>query len=277
MFRWDLITWSLIRRKIFQIFTLRLLVPYTYLSFAISIWSNSTYCYTRLFLIDFILLHLICIHPHVITQFESITVILFFLWVVESRNYSVDANCLNTHGDIFLIATFFFFKINLWASTLSLGIIIIILSGSIIREFFKRAFAQEQGVSQEVMNALPLLQYKDYNIENQELQKKFQSNESKFYENRIQIHEVCAICLEKFSDQDEVAIMPKCKHAFHYSCIKSWILSNNICPYCRRGIFEDTNKTDSQSQEVEMTTFQNNSTRDENLENLRNVVFYINP
>ncbi|KAK5832215.1 hypothetical protein PVK06_016015 [Gossypium arboreum] len=41
----------------------------------------------------------------------------------------------------------------------------------------------------------------------------------------------CAICLDEFSEGDEVASMP-CTHVFHDGCIVNWLKNNHLYPLC---------------------------------------------
>ncbi|XP_019173266.1 PREDICTED: RING-H2 finger protein ATL54-like [Ipomoea nil] len=43
----------------------------------------------------------------------------------------------------------------------------------------------------------------------------------------------CAVCLNLFQEDDTLRIMPKCNHAFHVSCIDTWLKSHKNCPVCR--------------------------------------------
>ncbi|KAM3202937.1 RING-H2 finger protein ATL47 [Capsicum annuum] len=47
----------------------------------------------------------------------------------------------------------------------------------------------------------------------------------------------CAVCLCEFSEQDELRLLPLCSHAFHISCIDTWLMSNSTCPLCRGVLF----------------------------------------
>lgn len=47
----------------------------------------------------------------------------------------------------------------------------------------------------------------------------------------------CAVCLCEFSDDDKLRLLPICGHAFHLSCIDTWLLSNSTCPLCRGALF----------------------------------------
>ena len=46
---------------------------------------------------------------------------------------------------------------------------------------------------------------------------------------------VCSICLVDYVDGDEICKSrnKKCKHVFHRSCIKQWLMWHDDCPYCR--------------------------------------------
>ncbi|KAK6136920.1 hypothetical protein DH2020_029326 [Rehmannia glutinosa] len=45
----------------------------------------------------------------------------------------------------------------------------------------------------------------------------------------------CSICLESFSEGDELIRLP-CGHRYHFYCLEPWIRACGDCPYCRRGI-----------------------------------------
>ncbi|KAA8520406.1 hypothetical protein F0562_014662 [Nyssa sinensis] len=46
----------------------------------------------------------------------------------------------------------------------------------------------------------------------------------------------CAVCLSKFEPHDQLRLLPLCCHAFHATCIDSWLASNQTCPLCRSTI-----------------------------------------
>ncbi|KAG0479701.1 hypothetical protein HPP92_010559 [Vanilla planifolia] len=47
----------------------------------------------------------------------------------------------------------------------------------------------------------------------------------------------CGVCLCEFSDHDKLRLLPLCGHAFHLSCIDTWLMSNSTCPLCRGVLF----------------------------------------
>ena len=53
----------------------------------------------------------------------------------------------------------------------------------------------------------------------------------------FQNEENCAICLEKFQEQDEITPLP-CdrRHYFHTQCIIDWLKNNNTCPFCNKPV-----------------------------------------
>jgi Ring finger domain len=45
----------------------------------------------------------------------------------------------------------------------------------------------------------------------------------------------CYICLEDFSDGEEVCQSHNCKHKFHMKgCMNEWLVGHDECPVCRR-------------------------------------------
>ncbi|KAG2258591.1 hypothetical protein Bca52824_077885 [Brassica carinata] len=47
----------------------------------------------------------------------------------------------------------------------------------------------------------------------------------------------CAVCLSKFETEDQLRLLPLCRHAFHADCIDIWLVSNQTCPLCRSPLF----------------------------------------
>ncbi|QCD86810.1 integrator complex subunit 11 [Vigna unguiculata] len=45
-------------------------------------------------------------------------------------------------------------------------------------------------------------------------------------------NECCSICLEEMNVNDECHKMP-CNHAFHHTCILTWLRTSHVCPLCR--------------------------------------------
>ncbi|XP_068635456.1 E3 ubiquitin-protein ligase ATL4-like [Aristolochia californica] len=49
-------------------------------------------------------------------------------------------------------------------------------------------------------------------------------------------HKDCAVCLTHFEPHDRLRLLPACCHAFHATCIDTWLASNRTCPLCRSTI-----------------------------------------
>ncbi len=43
----------------------------------------------------------------------------------------------------------------------------------------------------------------------------------------------CAICLDGFTIDQQVVLLPCKSHSFHVPCIEMWLKKNSICPVCR--------------------------------------------
>ncbi|KAL4581639.1 hypothetical protein LXL04_006165 [Taraxacum kok-saghyz] len=76
----------------------------------------------------------------------------------------------------------------------------------------------DSGLDQTFIDALPVFMYKEV----------------------VGAHEPfdCAVCLCEFSENDKLRLLPTCSHAFHISCIDTWLLSNSTCPLCRNTLFD---------------------------------------
>ncbi|KAK9066261.1 hypothetical protein SSX86_013582 [Deinandra increscens subsp. villosa] len=46
----------------------------------------------------------------------------------------------------------------------------------------------------------------------------------------------CTVCLGEFKDDEFLRILPKCNHAFHVTCIDTWLRSHTNCPVCRASV-----------------------------------------
>ncbi|CAN4123993.1 unnamed protein product [Withania somnifera] len=90
-------------------------------------------------------------------------------------------------------------------------------SGAYQRQLQQLFHLHDSGLDQAFIDALPVFLYKEI----VGLKEPFD----------------CAVCLCEFSEQDELRLLPLCSHAFHVSCIDTWLLSNSTCPLCRGVLF----------------------------------------
>lgn len=49
----------------------------------------------------------------------------------------------------------------------------------------------------------------------------------------------CSVCLSEFEDDESLRLLPKCSHAFHITCIDTWLRSHKNCPLCRAPVVDD--------------------------------------
>ncbi|RDX89178.1 RING-H2 finger protein ATL46, partial [Mucuna pruriens] len=86
-------------------------------------------------------------------------------------------------------------------------------SDALQRQLQQLFHLHDSGLDQAFIDALPVFQYKEI----KGLKEPFD----------------CAVCLCEFSEKDKLRLLPMCSHAFHISCIDTWLLSNSTCPLCR--------------------------------------------
>uniref|UniRef100_A0ACD5TI41 Uncharacterized protein n=1 Tax=Avena sativa TaxID=4498 RepID=A0ACD5TI41_AVESA len=46
----------------------------------------------------------------------------------------------------------------------------------------------------------------------------------------------CAVCQSVFGGEEELRLLPACRHAFHSRCVDPWLRANPSCPLCRASI-----------------------------------------
>ncbi|CAH9070250.1 unnamed protein product [Cuscuta epithymum] len=49
----------------------------------------------------------------------------------------------------------------------------------------------------------------------------------------------CSVCLTEFQEDESLRLLPKCSHAFHVSCIDTWLRSHKNCPMCRAPVVSE--------------------------------------
>ncbi|CAH1420696.1 unnamed protein product [Lactuca virosa] len=91
-------------------------------------------------------------------------------------------------------------------------------SDTLQRQLQQLFHLHDSGLDQTFIDALPVFMYKEV----------------------VGAHEPfdCAVCLCEFSENDKLRLLPTCSHAFHISCIDTWLLSNSTCPLCRNTLFD---------------------------------------
>mmetsp|Transcript_10112 Transcript_10112/g.30909 ORF Transcript_10112/g.30909 Transcript_10112/m.30909 type:complete len:349 (-) Transcript_10112:133-1179(-) len=50
--------------------------------------------------------------------------------------------------------------------------------------------------------------------------------------------ETCTICLETFEPGEKINVFP-CSHIYHRDCIVTWLVRSQLCPVCKRDVFEE--------------------------------------
>lgn len=46
----------------------------------------------------------------------------------------------------------------------------------------------------------------------------------------------CPVCLTEFGPEDNLRLLPTCKHVFHQECIDAWFDEHSTCPLCRASL-----------------------------------------
>jgi E3 ubiquitin-protein ligase ATL6/9/15/31/42/55 len=126
-----------------------------------------------------------------------------------------------------------------------------------------------KGLEKSVVESLPVVHFKD--LKNLEMEKKKNNKQHKKNKNKNflssdpletlemglhdhgeeysgddddeddgQEHRECAVCLSDFEEEDDLRLLPGCKHVFHQDCIDVWFQSHSTCPLCRASLVPKT-------------------------------------
>ncbi|KFK29980.1 hypothetical protein AALP_AA7G202100 [Arabis alpina] len=79
----------------------------------------------------------------------------------------------------------------------------------------------------------------------------------------------CSVCLSEFEEEETLRLLPKCKHAFHLSCIDTWLRSHTNCPLCRAPITMNDDDHSEGLEEVHVMIPEENGEIDEGIEEER--------
>jgi len=66
-------------------------------------------------------------------------------------------------------------------------------------------------------------------------------------------HAECIICMMDYEVGDLVSWSRhrECRHAFHYHCLRSWLMTHQDCPICRRSYFVEAGEGETGAREAE--------------------------
>jgi hypothetical protein len=132
-----------------------------------------------------------------------------------------------------------------------------------------------KGLEKSVVESLPVVHFKDLkNLEMEKKNKQHQKNKNKNllssdplealemglhdhgeeyggsddddHDDHEQQHRECAVCLSDFEEEDDLRLLPGCKHVFHQDCIDVWFQSHSTCPLCRASLVPKTSDDSKQ-------------------------------
>lgn len=93
----------------------------------------------------------------------------------------------------------------------------------------------DEDVSEAVEESLDAFSFKPATCSSVEDLKRFKWGDEEDFQplkKRGRFLEECMICLDEFSDGNDVALMP-CQHVYHDACIVMWLKTSHLCPLCR--------------------------------------------
>ena len=62
----------------------------------------------------------------------------------------------------------------------------------------------------------------------------------------------CSICFEDYAEGDEIVTLPcDTRHAFHRTCIESWLKQKDTCPLCKMQVTKETLQAQREGRSVQ--------------------------
>ena len=225
---------KLIRFILLLLYHVGLSVVYAYYSF--EYWSSLSICYERIAIIMFLILltglHS-CLTPSRFFfregQLFDFEFTLIGILVFISNEIEPDS-CLDDGDDTFLqLSEYGFYTFLLINTSCCLFYIIWIFIYIMIRVFrYGESFSQQNFL---------VFNNQDLNVNNNEgltFNELNRLKQCKFNKNEAEIrNKTCSICLNDFSDGENLTRLPECDHLFHNDCVIDWLKGHLICPYCR--------------------------------------------
>ncbi|XP_004490389.1 RING-H2 finger protein ATL54 [Cicer arietinum] len=80
----------------------------------------------------------------------------------------------------------------------------------------------------------------------------------------------CSVCLNEFHEDEILRLLPKCSHAFHISCIDTWLRSHTNCPLCRASIVSNNVTSEVTMSNLEQENNNLGRNQETQMENPRN-------
>ena len=88
----------------------RMIIPLIYLLVAITEWNDLTECILKIIMVNFVVFMAGMVKPALFANFDTIIVLLFFLWVAKTDCDPSKRNCSITPGKVFLTASLWAFN-----------------------------------------------------------------------------------------------------------------------------------------------------------------------
>lgn len=210
-------------------------------------WFHATFCYRMIYVTTSALLLIYTAELYRYIKYNINIGLLCAMWAVEltiDKISDSDSTCLASET-LFPTFSLWLFRFCLFTITLSSIMPLLIkcfcINSASVRAIFPQedeAEPVEYGISPQAFESLlPLRQYSKESLkENQEFK------EQPEHDQKDQIQDdVCSICLEEFTEGEDIRRINSCEHVFHPHCIERWLSNHINCPYCRNDIIERQN------------------------------------
>ena len=243
------------KQKIAPLLKKRLLIPTVYVTVGLCYTHDVHDCLTRIVIANTILACILLTKPKLLFSFDSVVLVLFLLWMSRTNDNDMKKKCENPTKNLFLEASIRIFELFIDFFTFYMIFLGIAVIFQILRAIWQTGFHEDTSDAEE--NPAGLTPVELGNLEVKTYSHHVNSSADGSTEGGTTDEELCSICISAYQLEEKIIVIPGCKHMFHENCIKDWLKTLAVCPYCRRNVRSGEVPSSSTDQELGQNVVQN--------------------
>ena len=190
-------------------------------------WRDLTICYQR----ELAILCCCAIYwrfslpkfPGVIWEVFQFTILLWVGLLYNRSDQTKDEECLDPQGSVILYSIHIIYVMVTSSYTVSCIVFVLLLIVALIMMLINHFIIMPRRRRRRGLRQLQFDQLEEIEFKKEE-------------NGVVNEQHMCSICLIDFNEDEKIIRLPICNHYFHKECLRQWLQTNGICPYCRADI-----------------------------------------